>query len=170
MAELEDTCHSIMSTAFDDDKTLPYTLRRTACFNPDTARGCCMALCSSKGYRCQRPAKFLVNVKSSMIQSSTCEDVVVGPIDYALIKPKIRLEKEGTLMLCQSHYDRIKKGGSVWAAVIKPMITNMGWVVCTGEMTVDAITSSGFLSSPTIFGSKAVETSVDQAISQTGKQ
>lgn len=173
MTELQKGCHSIVGTAFDDDKFLPTSLRRNACFNADTVHGCCMALCSSRGYRCQSAAKYAVQIKNKEIQDASCEEIIVTPEQYASVKGKVRTTSEGTLLLCGVHFQRVKKQGSVWAAVVKNIVGKTGWSVCTGAITAAAVAAVGSVAPammPAMLVGGAVQSAVDATLQKAAEE
>lgn len=164
--ELEDGCPSIVGTAFDGDEFMPERLRRVACWNPNTHSGCCMALCSSQGYRCQAAAKYALTVNNRMINDTQCEQVLVTPQQYVITQKKIKTGGEGILLLCPVHFAQLKKKASVWAAFVKPAIGKAAWIVCAGAVTAGAVAAVGSLATVAIPATLAAGV-VQQAVTAT---
>lgn len=135
-------CRTIQNTAFDSDDWMPKELRRLACFNANTDGGCCMALCSSRGYRCQRGAKYAVTIQNSKVEDKFCEKIQVTPEKFAVTRKQLKTSNESVLMLCTNHFNQMKKT-SVWSAYITPVVGSAAWLLCTGAISAAASVGAG---------------------------
>ena len=139
--EIEQGCHTIQGTIFDNDRYYPKKIRRTACFNADTGSGCCMALCE-RGYRCQTAAKYKLTVDENKITEKAIEKVVVSAKQYATTTAHINTEGKGFVFLCTHHTEEIKTHRVV-ASFLQSGAGQTFVVVSTGALTAGAVALVG---------------------------
>lgn len=172
MSLLEDSCRTIQNTVFDDDRFLPKNQRKVACFNPATGSGCCMALCTTNGYRCQNAAVYALDIDEKKVAMESCEKAVVSPHEYVLTRAKIKTGGTGILLLCGTHFSKIKKNDSIWASWVKPMVRGTAAVVCTGAITAAAVAAAGTVAGvavPAVIGSVAVQRAIGATLDQSAE-
>ena len=165
--EFPESCSSIRGTVFDSDTHYDKQKRRLACFNSNTGRGCCMALCERNGYRCQSAAKYALNINSKKVDTLECEKMLVTPDEYAMTSKRIAAGGEGVLLVCARHYEMLAKKRSFWGSLVKPVIGKTAVIVCTGAITAAAVAGVSLLSEfaiPAALGAGIVQMAVGKTL------
>ena len=143
----DEFCSTIKGTAFDNDAFMSKALRKEACFNPDTARGCCMARCSTHGMRCQTAASWALTIDSGKIQQGGCDPIEVSHNKYIISDKKLKTGGEGVLMLCSMHMNMVKKHKPVYSTYIQSALgSRTGTIVCGGIITAGVVAAAALTS------------------------